>query len=263
MNTKLPVIESVQNATIKDLARLSTKKERDRQGLFLIEGLHLLEEAAAAGLLEHVYQLQTLDPFRFQSAGSDRPVPVTLCSQPVLNRLSAQKSDARYIGVCRKPDLSFEAGPSMKKILLLDRVQDPGNVGTLIRSACSFGLDAVILSSDCADPYGPKTIQSTQGALFHIPVFSADLLQTIQTLRSQALPVYGAALHQNSIELHDLSIPDGFALIIGNEGQGISQSVLDACTQLVHIEMAAFESLNAAIAGSILMYAFQFPSSGS
>lgn len=243
-------IESTQNSTIKALSRLLTKKERDQSGKFLVEGWHLLEEASQAGLLEQVYQLSGQPVF------SD--APVTFCSQPVLNKLSAQKSDARYIGVCKKPQLSLEFTP--RKVLLLDHLQDPGNLGTLIRSAVSFGLEAIYLSPDCADPYGPKTIQSSQGALFHIPVISQDLSQTVETLKAGGVPVFGAALHQNSKELHDLAIPESFAIMIGNEGQGIRPELLEKCSQLVHIEMASFESLNAAIAGSILMYAFQFPS---
>lgn len=243
-------IESTQNSTIKALSRLLTKKERDQSGKFLVEGWHLLEEASQAGLLEQVYQLSGQPVF------SD--APVTFCSQPVLNKLSAQKSDARYIGVCKKPQLSLEFTP--RKVLLLDHLQDPGNLGTLIRSAVSFGLEAIYLSPDCADPYGPKTIQSSQGALFHIPVISQDLAPTVEMLKTNDIPVFGAALHQNSQELHDLAIPESFAIMIGNEGQGIRPELLEKCSQLVHIEMASFESLNAAIAGSILMYAFQFPS---
>ena len=243
-------IESTQNSTIKALSRLLTKKERDQSGKFLVEGWHLLEEASQAGLLEQVYQLSGQPVF------SD--APVTFCSQPVLNKLSAQKSDARYIGVCKKPQLSLEFTP--RKVLLLDHLQDPGNLGTLIRSAVSFGLEAIYLSPDCADPYGPKTIQSSQGALFHIPVISQDLAPTVEMLKTNDIPVFGAALHQNSRELHDLAIPESFAIMIGNEGQGIRPELLEKCSQLVHIEMASFESLNAAIAGSILMYAFQFPS---
>lgn len=243
-------IESTQNSTIKALAKLSSKKERDASGRFLIEGWHLLEEASQAGLLEQVFQLETQPVFP--------NAPTTFCSQAVLNKLSAQKSDARYIGVCRKPDAHSLA--EAKKVLLLDHLQDPGNLGTLIRSAVSFGLDAIVLSGDCADPYGPKAIQSSQGALFHISVQTADLAKTIADLKAKAIPVFGAALHQNSKELHDLAIPACFAIMIGNEGQGIRPQLLAQCSSLVHIEMASFESLNAAIAGSILMYAFQFPS---
>lgn len=247
--TKIMKIESTQNQTIKALAKLSAKKERDKSGQFLVEGLHLLQEASKAGILEHVYQLEDLEPFQ--------EADITYCSQPVLNRLSSQKSDARYIGVCKKPASQIPADAA--RFLILDQIQDPGNLGTLIRSAYAFNIQAILLSANCADPYGPKAIQSSQGALFHLPVITSDLNNQISDLKARNIQVIGAALHQNSIELHDLAIPQAFAIVIGNEGNGISKPVLDACSQLVHIEMASFESLNAAIAGSILMYAFQFP----
>ncbi len=240
-------IESTQNQTIKTLAKLSSKKQRDETGQFLVEGLHLLQEAKAAGCLEHVYQLEGLPKLE--------GIETSECSQAVLNKLSSQKSNAKYIGLCTKPTPKQEI-TSFSKILLLDRLQDPGNVGTLIRSAYSFGLEAVVLSLDCADPYGPKTIQASQGALFHIPLFTqANLVEVIEELKQQNLSVFGAALHRQAITLHDLTIPNRFGLVIGNEGQGISEDVLEACSEWVYIQMASFESLNAAIAGSILMNA--------
>lgn len=248
------IIESTSNSTIKELAKLAHKKDRDAKNMFLVEGEHLLQEAKEAGVLLRVFQRSDLDRFDFDD--------VTLCSQAVLNKLSTQKSDAKYIGLCKmeksKADQAtvFSFG---KRILILDHIQIPGNMGTLIRSACSFGIDQIIYSKDCADPYGPKTIQSTQGALFHVSLLEADLLEVLPALKKQ-VPIFGAALHRDSIELHDLNIPHEYAIIIGNEGQGIRQDVLDLCDDLVHIEMQSFESLNASIAGSILMYAFQFPS---
>ncbi len=241
-------IESVQNATVKALVRLKTKKERDQTGLFLVEGAHLIEEAKAAGILQKVYQSVDLPPVE--------GVPTITCSQAVLNKISSLQSDASQIGLCKKEEKPLPENG--RRFLILERVQDPGNVGTLIRSAYSFGMDGVICSPDCADPYSPKTIQSAKGALFHIPLITADLPGRIESLKSRNIPVYGAALHQNSIELHDLHISDRAAVVIGNEGHGLSQTVLDACSQLVHIEMKNFESLNAAVAGSILMYIFQF-----
>lgn len=248
--TEIMKIESTQNQTIKTLAKLTAKKERDKSGQFLVEGLHLLEEAKTAGILLRVFQLDDIPEF----AGA----PVTFCSQPVLNRISSQKSDARYIGLCKKPKPASDL--SAGRLLILDQIQDPGNLGTLIRSAYAFGIEAVLLSPDCADPYGPKAIQSSQGALFHLPVITCGLQQQVSALKEKGIPVFGAALHSDSVELHELHIPDRYAIVIGNEGNGISRPVLEACSQLIHIEMASFESLNAAIAGSILMYAFQFPS---
>lgn len=239
-------IESVQNQTIKTLAKLSSKKQRDATGQFLVEGLHLLQEAKQAGCLLQVYQLENLPLLE--------GIPTTFCSQGVLNKLSTQKSDAQYIGLCKKISLPISKLTGYSKFLFLDHLQDPGNVGTLIRSAYSFGIQAVVLSQNCADPYGPKTIQSSQGALFHLPIFDQiDLLKAIRQLQDKQIPMFGAALHQKAVTLHDLPIPKEFGIVIGNEGQGIEKEILQACDECVYIQMVAFESLNAAIAGSILI----------
>lgn len=244
-------IESLQNQTVKKLVRLKNHKDRTETGRFLAEGPHLIEEAWQAGLLEKVFvRLGNLAP-------EDCPVPVEYCSQAVLNKISSQKSDALCIGLCKMPAYTFR--PAAKKTLLLDGVQDPGNVGTLIRSACAFGADQVVLSGQCADPYSPKVIQSTQGALFHIPCVTMPLEEAIEPLKQNETPVYGAALHTDSINLQDLAVPSQYGLIIGSEGKGIRPEILNLCTQTLFIEMKQFESLNAAIAGSILLYAFQFP----
>lgn len=242
----MTIIESLQNKTIKNTAKLLTKKERDLTGLFLAEGQHLCQEAAAAGILEQIFALEN------EPVPAD--VPVTLCSQSVLNKLSAQKSDARIIGVCHKPVLNLH---KQNHLLVLDRIQDPGNVGTLIRTACAFGMDGILLSEGCADLYNPKTIQSSQGALFQIPCEVCDLSIKLPALQSDGMQVLAAALHQDSIACKSLQTPDRYALMIGNEGQGLSQELLALADQTVHIEMKTFESLNAAIAGAILMYRLQ------
>lgn len=244
-------IESLQNQTVKKLVKLHKAKGRQETGLFLVEGAHLIEEAWKAGWLERLYLLSNAN------VPSDCPVAFDLCSQDVLNKISAQKSDARCIGVCRIPKTAPDFACS--KTLVLDGVQDPGNVGTLIRSAYSFGVEQVILGTGCADPFSPKVIQSTQGALFHIPCIQHNAYEAATAIQDNGIPVLGAALHQDSINLHDLKTPKSFCLVIGSEGKGISKEVLQACTETVFIEMNAFESLNAAIAGSIILYAFQFP----
>lgn len=242
----MTIIESLQNKTIKNTAKLLHKKERDLTGQFLAEGLHLCQEARDAGVLEQIFCLE--------DEQTEWPCPVLRCSQSVLNRLSAQKSDARIIGLCRKPEnrLTRQA-----HLLVLDRIQDPGNAGTLIRTAYAFGLDGVLLSEGCADLYNPKTIQSSQGALFHIPCISTPLPETLLRLKADGTCILAAALHQNSVPLRSLTSPEQYALMIGNEGQGLSEELLQLADQTVHIEMQAFESLNAAIAGAILMYRLQ------
>ena len=145
----MQIITSTQNKRIKERAKLLKKKERDQTGCFLIEGSHMIQEALRAQVLDELYVVE----------GSSLSIdfPQIICTQPVINRLSQQKSDAKYIGVCHK---KINTEKDVKRVLLLDDVQDPGNVGTIFRTAYSFGYDKIFLSKHCADVYNPKTIQS-------------------------------------------------------------------------------------------------------
>ncbi len=243
MNT---VITSTQNQRIKQRAKLLTKKGRTTDHLFIVEGKHLIQEALDAGVLVEVYQLEDLPPF---------DAPTYVCTQTVLNKLSSQKSDAKYIGICH---MHTPSSKHHNKIILLDEVQDPGNVGTIIRSAYSFGYDHIYLSHNCADIYNPKTIQASQGALFHIPCTTADLSTVIEECHNKQIQVYATALHQEHKKLASIVPPKQFALLFGNEGQGIRDAYVQQADECVLIEMEHFESLNVAMAASIMMYTLAY-----
>ena len=241
------VIASASNQTIKTLARLLLKKYRDESDYFLAEGAHMLQEASQAGLLKAIFVLWEDQEARssiLQVIENHPEIPVINCSKSALGKLSSLKSESRLIGLCQK--VQFDA-KSASRILMLENVQDPGNVGTLIRSAYSFGADCVVLSEGCADGYNPKVLQATQGALFYIPLISKEIHKAISA----------AALHHDSIALSKVEHPEKFALLIGNEGQGLTKETIESADYVIHIEMSAFESLNAAIAGSIILYQFQ------
>ena len=240
-------IESIQNKKIKERTKLHTKKERDKTGLFIIEGYHLVEEAYKANQLEELYILDGLE--------STFDIPTYECTQSVINKLSNQISNSKIIGVCKKKQNDESI---YSKVLFLDEVQDPGNVGTIIRSAYSFGIDCIYLSHNCADVYNLKTIQATQGALFHIPVYTCDLEEKIKLYQDNHIPVYATALHSKSKFLQEIDVPSKYGIVLGNEGQGIKPSIIDQCNECIKIEMEAFESLNVAIAASICIYQFQY-----
>lgn len=243
----MKTIESIQNKIIKERSKLSLKKERDKSSLFLVEGKHMIEEALQANCLKELYILIGEDnPFSFE--------PV-FCTQAVLNKLSNQNSNAKMIGVCKKPE---EINTDMHRVLLLDTVQDPGNVGTIIRTAHSFGMDAIYYTKGCADIYNPKTIQSSQGAIFHIPMIQTELETFIPSLQKNHFEVFATALHEDSIFLQEVSVPEKYAIILGNEGQGIHKEIIQMANTCVKIEMDTFESLNVGIAASICMYHFRY-----
>ncbi len=239
----MEIIQSTQNKKIKERAKLLKKKERDRSNLFIVEGRHLLEEAQKAQVLEEVYLLE----------GQENPTDIEAryCSQNVLNKLSMQSSDAKMIGICKKKELTCD-----KELvaLFLDDIQDPGNLGTIFRTAYSFGIDCIYLSQACSDPYNPKAIQASKGALFHLPFKVGNLQDLIQEKQKQGMSIYATALHHESIPLQTCNPPKTYGIVLGNEGQGIHEELLSLCNQTLYIEMDQFESLNVAIACSIVLY---------
>ena len=151
-----------------------------------------------------------------------------------------------------EPDMMLLYG---KKLLLVDAVQDPGNVGTLIRTADAAGYDCVVLGKGSADLYNPKVIRSTQGSHFHIPVIQADLFDWIANLEEEGVPVIGAVLDDQAKSLNDMTKRDTLALMVGNEGNGISPELQDRLSEKVYIPIYGdSESLNVAVAAGILLY---------
>lgn len=235
-------INSSANERVKQWAKLHLKKVRDEMKLFLVEGEHLIEEALKAECVEHLLIIKgKTNPFSFEAIE---------CSEEVINKLSENVSKAWIIAVCRQQEYPIE---QRQRVVLLDGVQDPGNVGTILRTALSFGYQQVILSPNCADCYNEKCVRSTQGAIFHLSVVRAELKQQIRQLKSEGFQCTATAL-QDACALSELQFEEKRALIFGNEGQGISQEILALTDQLAFIEMSSFESLNVAVAAGICLY---------
>lgn len=237
-------ITSLQNAQVKKWARLKQKKYQEAEGRFLIEGMHLVEEAGKAGLLTHILcTKETVPPCT--------DIPCTHVTRAILDKITGSVSGSDIAAICRFPDRSDE---NASRWILLDRIQDPGNLGTIIRSAYAFGYDTILLSEGCADPYNEKVIRSTQGALFHLCIRSCSLPDAVNDLKQRGVPIYATALHKDSIPLAQLSVPDTFAVLFGNEGQGVSEELLAMSDTTLFIEMERFESLNVAVAAGITLY---------
>ena len=238
------MITSVLNSKIKETAKLNQKKFRDLTGKFLVEGDHLVEEAYKAGLLEELFVLE-------EHAYSYN-VPTTVVSYEVLCKLSSVETPTDVIGICHKKNSSIEG----EKLLLLDCIQDPGNLGTIIRSSVAFGVDTIVLSLDTVDLYNPKVIRSTQGMFFHTNVVVADLEDVIAECKSRGIVVYGTNVN-GGVDVRSLKEEDkkSFALVMGNEGNGVSPSIAALCERNLYIPMNSLvESLNVGVATSILLY---------
>ncbi len=236
------IYTSIENAKMKDLKKLHMKKYRDREGLFLVEGEHLVEEAYHAGILKTIIIEENHD--------YDYAVEKMYVSQAVLKFLSELETPQPVMGVCEKPVFQTLQG----NILVLEDIQDPGNLGTMIRSAVAFHMGGIVVSLNTVDPYNEKVLRASQGLLFHIPLIVGDLKEILPTLKAQQYHILGTKVTHGknikSIEKNGL-----FAIIMGNEGKGMSEQIGEFCDDFVYIDMSdECESLNVGVAASILMY---------
>lgn len=248
----MEVITSLQNVHVKTWKKLQTRKGRQKSGQYLVEGFHLVEEALAQdGLVKEViYTKDTILPFSLTETAFD----VYEVTREVSHAISDTKTDQGVFAVVEmlEPSILMLFG---KRFLLVDAVQDPGNVGTLIRTADAAGYDAVVLGRGSADLYNPKVIRSAQGSHFHIPVIQANLLEWIGGLEEEGVPVIGALLDEHATKLEDIDPKETLALVVGNEGAGISAPIVERLSERVYIPIyGKSESLNVAVAAGILMY---------
>ncbi|MGV3110775.1 TrmH family RNA methyltransferase [Staphylococcus pettenkoferi] len=239
-------ITSTQNSKVKAANKLKKKRERDKTGYALIEGYHLIEEAMASDI--QIVSLFCVEAERKDAAMLEYADAVYKINLKVAELLSGTVTPQGIFAVIQQPTVQ-DRQPS--QVLLIDRIQDPGNLGTLIRTADAAGLDMVVLEKGSADPYQEKVLRASQGSVFHLPIIQRDLKTFIDDFEG---PVYGTAL-QDAVEYQTVEQQDKFALILGNEGEGIKSELLDQTTQNLTIPIyGRAESLNVAIAGSILIY---------
>lgn len=249
----MEVITSVQNPRVKQWAKLHTRKEREKTGLFLIEGPHLVEEACKSGARLEVVLLEEGEEL---PAWLPSYAPSMYVTRPVLEKLSETKTPQKIAAVVHMHTMLPTELPQQGFWLLLDRVQDPGNVGTLIRTADAAGLNGVILGDGSADLYNGKTIRSTMGSLFHLSVWQENLSDFVARIRAkeESARIIGTSLQESKLYT-DVSYTGTVLLVIGNEGSGLSEEMLALADQNVIIPLyGRAESLNAAIAGSVVIY---------
>lgn len=237
-------ITSLQNKKIREWTSLHHKKDRDRTGLFLVEGEHLIQEALKAAAVE-IIVTDEISPFPFHN--------VVHVTPQIMKKLSQNVSAVHLIAVCHQTERKPE---NMKRVVLLDGVQDPGNLGTLIRTAVSFSFDSVYLSENTCDVYNDKAIRSTQGALFHIPVIRGDLSEILMDLKKDGFLTVATSLKESKT-FDEIPVQEKMAFVFGNEGQGVTEDIQKQADERLRIEMHGFESLNVAVAGGIVMYHYR------
>ena len=238
-------ITSINNEYIKYLLKLKEKKHRHLENKFLIEGYHLVNEADQAKVLKEVLVVNQTTEYE--------GVSIIKVTDQIIKKLSFTITPQDIIGVCEIPNNKEIIG---SKILLLDNINDPGNMGTLIRSSLGFGISTIVLSDDCVDLYNEKVIRSTQGAIFKTNIIIDDLKRVIKRLKDKKINVYGTSL-ESSKYLQKYDVKDNYAILLGNEAQGVKKELLELTDENIKIEIdTKLESLNVAVAGAIIMYHF-------
>ena len=229
------MIESVNNEKIKNYAKLNEKKYRDSSNMFLVEGEHLVEEAKKHGLVKEIFSLD----------GREGTIQV---SETVMKKLSNLSSVPKVLAVCYKLNNTDIKG----NILMLDCIQDPGNLGTIIRSAVAFGIDTIVASKDTVDLYNIKVLRATEGMIFNINYVIDDLENVLNKLNNYTIIGTNVV---NGVTPDNIKIDNNYCLIIGNEGKGMRDSLLSFIDKNIYIPMKEnCESLNAGVATSILLY---------
>ena len=243
----MTIITSKANSVVKNAKKLHQKKYR--KSAYLIEGWHLLEEAVQAGVtIEKIFALES---YREQLAAFPQTVWV---SEDILLDLADSQTPQGIVALVQKEEVG-QVDFSQGKFLFLEDVQDPGNVGTIIRTADAAGFTGVIVSDKSADIYSLKTLRSMQGSHFHLPIYRISSQALLKEAKEAAIPVLATTLSKVSVDYRELPPIENFVLVMGNEGQGISPLMVESADQLVHISMKGqAESLNVAVAAGILIF---------
>ena len=281
----MEIITSSKNEKLKNIsALLSSKKERDKQGLFVIEGLRIFQDTLKTAP-EYIKDIYVSESFlkehsadvilgdytnsmkkRAGTVGLSKPgqekVQIYTVKDSVFDSLSKTVTPQGILCAVSKPEYDLKEILSLVgkndgscKFLILENIQDPGNLGTMLRTAEAAGASGIIMSRDCADIFNPKVIRSTMGSVFRVPfVYVEDFTGAVQVLKKSGITVYAAYLHGGE-SMREMQFDKKCAIMIGNEGNGLTDEAVSVADKRVFIPMAGqIESLNAAIAAAILLF---------
>ena len=239
------LITSLENDRIKEYVKLKERKYRKQSRTFIIEGMHLVLEAIKSGIV--------IELIMEQDAAFPMKLPTIFVTKEILAKISSLETPSEIMALCNMLPEKEELG---SKILLLDEIQDPGNLGTIIRSSVAFNIDTLVISPNTVDIYNPKVLRATQGMLFHLNIVVKDLEEAIIEIKRQEIPVYGTRLEiGEDVRKFPEKDKARYALVLGNEGSGVNESILNLCDKYLYIAMNEnAESLNVAVASSIILY---------
>ena len=234
------MIESINNEKIKKYSKLLDKKYRDIDNLYLVSTDHLVKEALKKGIVKEIFLLENTN----NDYGN-----VTIVKEAVMRKLTNLKTLPKVVAVVKKEEPKSING----NVILIDGIQDPGNLGTIIRSAVAFNFNTIILGENTVDLYNEKVLRASEGMIYNINIIKKNLIDSIMDLKLKKYTILGTKVDggKNIKEIDH----EKYAFIVGNEGNGISDELLNICDEYIYIDMnKSCESLNVGIASSIIMY---------
>lgn len=235
------MITSLDNKKVKEWTKLHIKKYRKDTYLLLSE--ELVKAAKDVDCLKTLIYVGEM-PFEFSDAYE--------VNQEVLDKIS-KKENLKYIGI---GTFIKENNNYKNRVMILDELQDPLNIGRIVDNAYLFGFDTVLLSENSADFYNEKALEASRGALYKVNVYRCDIKNEIEELKKQGFKIYATGLRDNTKDLRDIKAHDKMAFVLGNEGSGVREEIFDVSDEIVKIDMHHIDSLNVAMAGAIVMYRF-------
>lgn len=237
------MITSLENKEIKKYLKLKKKKYRDLEKLFLVEGEHLIKEAEKSNSLVKVILTEDKE--------LETNKEILYVTHEIMKKLSNLDTPPEMIGVCKINDNKKVKG---NIILALDDIQDPGNLGTIIRSAVAFNIKTILLSENTVDLYNPKVLRSTQGLLFYTNIIRCDLEKKLKKLKEEQYSIYVTNVEEGK-EISKMNVAEKLVLVMGNEGNGVSSNIKSLKDENIYIKTNNLvESLNVGVATSILLY---------
>ncbi len=249
------LIESPNNSIIKNLKALKTKKTREKQNQYIVDGFrivkHALDNKEKVDFIVISSEFKKSQQYTEISAVLNN-IKVYIVDIKLMKLFVETDSPQGIVAVINK---KTNVSDDLKSILILDRIQDPGNIGTLIRTADAAGFSTVVLVKGCTDAFSQKALRSSMGSIMNLNIITSnDILNDVSKLQEDDYKIYGAAL-EGGVSFRTIDFPIKKALIIGNEANGISKELLDVCDKKVYIPMIGeVESLNASIAGGVIMF---------
>lgn len=231
-------ITSKDNNKLKHASSLKERKYREEYNEFLAEGRKSLDMALSAGVVREIFTIKELKKVPYETTQY-------VVSEALLKKISSSVNPEGIVFTCnivnRKPK-------KLNKVVYLDHVSDPGNVGTIMRTALAFNYDAIILSNGCCDPYNEKVVAASKGAIFFLPILQGDISEY-----QDGREIIVSSLTDKSIDIREVKVPQSFILVVGNESNGVTPEVMEKASIVTKIEIHNIDSLNVAIATGILM----------